>query len=93
MATSESDKKKEEKIRKVKINAAAIIGAVWTGVLGFTGFAEFVKPDPLADLVFSALVIGAVLTIAVLVYGIVLVWIAANSPGGVVVEGVAPPKR
>ena len=57
-----------EMTRGSKVALSAIIAAIWVGVFGFSAFAEQTESDDLTGLLTLALVIGAVLTIAAMVF-------------------------
>lgn len=53
-------------VGKVSVQTAAIIGAIWVGLFGFSFAVQFLAPDQLFVLILVAMALGAVLTIAVL---------------------------
>lgn len=75
-----TDAEMNESVRRLRINTAAILGAIWGGVFGYEAFANYILSEQLFDLVLLGLIIAATLTIAVLVYGILMAYMVINAP-------------
>lgn len=74
--------------RKLTIRTTALVGAIWTGVFGFSIALGYLMPDQIFALLALGLVLGAGLTVAVLWFTLKLAEIVVGGPGGgsVVVE-------
>lgn len=70
----------EKGANKLKINTAAILGVIWAGLFGYQAFASYMMPEQLFILVVLGLVVGTVLTIAILMYGLKIaeIWARAS---------------
>ena len=59
--------------RKIKVHTAAIIGAIWTGLFGFNFAASYLLSGQLFTLILVSLIVGTVLTVAVLIWSILVI--------------------
>jgi hypothetical protein len=83
--TAETD----ARLRKLKIDMAAILTAIWTGTVGYQVYAKYMVHEELA----VGLVVGAVLTIAAFLYGVKMAEIVAGSKPGTDIATFGPPSR
>ena len=93
MAKKAVSDKMEVGSRKLTINTAAIVAAIWVGMFGYEAFANYMLSEQLFLLVALGLVMGAALTIAALLYGIKLAEIMSKAPAGTVIKTLAPLRR
>jgi hypothetical protein len=87
--TAETD----ARLRKLKIDMAAILTAIWTGTVGYQVYAKYMVHEELAMLAAVGLVVGAVLTIAAFLYGVKMAEIVAGSKPGTDIATFGPPSR
>ena len=66
------ESKIDDGIRSTTIDLGIPLGAIWTGVFGFSFAAQYLNPDDLFLLIVLALCLGTVLTIAVLIFYILI---------------------
>jgi hypothetical protein len=82
-----------ENLRKLKIDMAAILTAIWTGTVGYQVYAKYMVHEELAMLAAVGLVVGAVLTIAAFLYGVKMAEIVAGSKPGTHITTLEAPSR
>jgi hypothetical protein len=70
---------------------SAILTVIWGGMVGYQVYAKYMIHEELFILGALGLVIGAVLTIAVMLWVIKLADIASRSPHPIVIKALAPP--
>ncbi len=69
----------EKDANKLKINTSTILGVMWAGLFGYQAFASYMMPEQLFFLVALGLIVGTVLTIAILMYGLKIAEIWAKT--------------
>ena len=75
--------------RRLIIGTTALIAAIWTGIFGVSAAASYLMPQQVFILLALGLVLGTLLTLAVLAFTLRMAEIVVGRPGGgeVVVDG------
>jgi len=75
--------------RRLIIGTTALIAAIWTGIFGVSAAASYLMPQQVFVLLALGLVLGTILTLAVLAFTLRMAEIVVGRPGGgeVVVDG------